>query len=179
MHTEARDQCRRMYEDYLPVVLGYFRRNGFDSEEARDLAHDTFLRAFKGLPTFRADASEKTWLLTIAKHVGYNKLRAQATQKRQAVQVPLDEEDALSDRRPAGTPYENVRRREVREHLEVGLARLPVQVRRCWELHVLRGLKYREIAVLLKIEVGTVKSNIHEARRRLKPFVHQADGPAS
>lgn len=170
------DEFRAHYSTYLPAVIAYFRRRGFATDEARDLAQDTFVRAYHGWEKFRGEASFKTWVLRIAANVWRNELRARGAQKREAPRVSLEsapEPPASGGNTPFGDngtngPYEAIRDRERRELLHRALRELPPQMQRCMLLHVSGELKYREIAVVMKISIGAVKSQLHEARARLK-----------
>ncbi len=171
-----REEFQRQYTQFRPAVIAFFRRRGFPLEEAQDLAQDTFLRAFKGLPGFRGEASLKTWLLRIAANVWRNELRARGAQKREAAHVPLDDapESALTEgsatRTPDGQdgPFDALWEQERRELVTRALGELPPQMQRCMQLLVTGELKYREIADVMQISIGAVKSQLHEARERLK-----------
>jgi RNA polymerase sigma-70 factor (ECF subfamily) len=170
------EEFHRQYEQFLPAVIAFFRRQGFPLEEARDLAQDTFVRAFNGLPGFRGEAAFKTWVLKIAANVWRNELRARAAQKREAPRVPLDEapDSALAEGSGMGAadgndgPYDALWEQQRRDLVRVALQDLPPQMQRCMLLHVGGDLKYREIAAVMKISIGAVKSQLHEARERLK-----------
>lgn len=165
-----------LYATHLAGVIAFFRRRGFTAQEARDLAQDTFLRAYHGWEGFRREASFKTWVLRIAANVWRNELRARGAQKREGPRVSLDDapELAASDGSASfggnGTngPYDVLWQRQRRELVHRALRELPPQMQRCMLLHVSGDLKYREIAVVMKISIGAVKSQLHEARERLK-----------
>ncbi len=170
------EEFQQLYVQFFPAVIAYFRRQGFPLDEARDLAQDTFVRAFAGLAGFRREASFKTWLLKIATNVWRNELRARGALKREAPRVPLDEaqEQALAEGSGMGAedgkdgPFDALWERQRRELVRGALQDLPPQMQRCMLLHVGGDLKYREIAAVMKISIGAVKSQLHEARERLK-----------
>lgn len=147
----------------------FFRRSGCTAEESSDLAHDTLLRAYKGLDAFRHEASEKTWVLRIAARVLANHWRARSTVKRKAHVVPFDAAAELDAPTPAHEdPQKVLLDGEARDLIAKALETLPPQMRRCMLLYVTQDRKYREIAVILRISVGAVKSQIHEARTQLR-----------
>jgi RNA polymerase sigma-70 factor (ECF subfamily) len=170
------EDFQRLYVQFYPSVMAYFRRQGFPLEEARDLTQDTFVRAFAGIAGFRREAAFKTWLLKIATNVWRNELRARGAQKREAPRVPLEDapEYALAEGSMSGAddgkdgPFDALWERQRRELVQGALKDLPPQMRRCMQLHVGSDLKYREIAAVMKISIGAVKSQLHEARERLK-----------
>ncbi len=172
----AREEFQRQYTQYRPAVIAFFRRRGFPLEEALDLTQDTFLRAFNGLPGFRGESSFKTWLLRIATNVWRNELRARGAQKREASQVPLDEapESSLTESSASRVvdgqegPFDALWEQERGELVTSALNELPPQMQRCMLLLVTGEMKYREIADVMQISIGAVKSQLHEARERLK-----------
>ena len=170
--------CQELFEKYASYLKAFFRRRGFSTEEAEDLTQETFLKAQKGLPDYREEASLMTWLYRIAENVVRNLLRARSTHKRRGNEVPVEDLDPLeirSPRRgaPAGSvtpagPLAGVLVDEQLKDLQEALQQLSPEVQRCLILRVVDGLKYREIAVILKIPVGSVKSRLSRARQHLR-----------
>jgi RNA polymerase sigma-70 factor (ECF subfamily) len=164
---------RRLFEEYSRRLYYFVRRRGFPSEECPDLTQETLFRVYKGWGGFRQEASVKTWLFKIAAHVGLNSLRDQRAAKRRGRLVPLDE---VPEGFPeAGAPYvarrgllDELHARELVGRVRSAMDELPPQMRRCVVMYVDQELKYREIAAAMNISEGAVKSQIHEARRRLK-----------
>lgn len=175
--SNGQDDFHGLYVAHLAGVITFFRRRGFATDDARDLAQDTFVRAFHGWQRFRGDSSFKTWILRIAANVWRNELRARAARKREAPTLSsLDESadpayEAATPRHGGnGTngPDDVIWTRQRRELVDRALRELPPQMQRCLLLHVRGDLKYREIAGAMQISVGAVKSQLHEARTRLK-----------
>ena len=170
-------EFRRLFDAYFEAICRYFRRRGVGQDQASDLAQETFLRVYRGLPTFRDEASPRTWIYLIAKNVWCNELRRRLAEKREAVEVSLqkvtEEGPALADNlRLAGWAeargaLDTVLADERREKLREALRRLPQRMRRCVLLRVHHELKYREIAVLMKTSIQTVKSQLSQAQGRL------------
>ncbi len=165
-------EFERLYAQYLPSMIAFFRRQGYRLEEARDLAQDTFVRAFNGFSGFRGDAAFGTWLSRIAANVWRNELRARGAQKRDARHVSIDEAEGLPASALAGDgkdgPYDAAWAQQRHDLVYEAIEKLPPQTQRCLRLRLVQNLKYREIAQLMRISVGTVKSTIHEARAMLK-----------
>ncbi len=183
---EQAERFRDLFQRSFGPVSHYFTRHGFSQEESADLAQETFVRAYRGLGDFRGDAEFKTWLFATARNIGLNAMRARRAQKRQALEVALDDLDPQSSPRfveveegsreeteeprlPGDDPYplEGLLSQERSQQLRQALADLPSEMRRCVLLRVGQDLKYREIADLLGISIGTVKSQLFEARQRL------------
>jgi RNA polymerase sigma-70 factor (ECF subfamily) len=175
-------EIERVFKQYGPSVTYFFARRGFSTEDCRDLTQETFVRALGGLSGFRRDAKIETWLLRIAANVWKNHLRSRKAIKRDAPTVSLDaareqggeaaEAPGPAARgwgpgRPAG-PQERLLEQERARMLRDAVATLPPRMRRCTLLRIDRGLKYREIAAILKVSIDTVKTQLHQARYRLK-----------
>jgi RNA polymerase sigma-70 factor (ECF subfamily) len=183
------DDFHGLYVAHLPAVIAFFRRRGFTTSEARDLAQDTFVRAFNGWDKFRHESSFKTWVLRIAANVWRNELRARGAQKRDAPPMSSFDETMEAALGAASTrygdngtngPYDIVWTRQRRELMHRALRELPPQMQRCLLLHVSGDFKYREIADVMNISIGAVKSQLHEARERLKTRLGRfLDGPGA
>lgn len=168
-----------LYRSHYRLIRGFFRRRGLPDEDCRDLTHDTFLGAYRGYEDYRGDASYKTWLLTIAGHLWLNRLRDRSAAKRSSPEVALDgwpdggeallAQDALTD--GPTDPLTDVLDAERQQLLRRAVDALPPQMRRCFLLYVYQGRKYREIAELLGISIETVKSQIHQAKEKLRQHV--------
>lgn len=172
-----RELFRELFDRHYRRVFRFFRRWGFDAEEADDLAQETFLKAYAGLAEFRGDASESTWLFTIAANCLRNELRKRGTLKRAAVEVSRDElseaeraEPSVFTRTGHGreAPLERLLRKEQYLALDAAIADLPPKMGRCARLRLEQGLALREIAALLQLSPETVKAHLFQARRRLK-----------
>lgn len=178
--SERDDELSQVFEDLAPSVSYFFSRRGFSPEDCRDLTQETFLKAFRGLSGFRDEAGLKTWLLRIAANVWKNALRDQQAVKRSAMKTVSLEEiqtvarplsrvvSTIPNPPPAPNPLDHVIRSEASRVLREAVEELPPRMRRCVLLRIDRGLKYREIATVLSVSVDTVKTQLHQARQRLK-----------
>lgn len=142
-------------EHYSAVYRFCVRRVGVD--RAADVAQETFLTAQKALPKFRGESSLSTWLFGIA----HNECRRASRQSRgEPMPLELDEsligasggENALVDR----------------EAIRTALARLTQEHREVVLMHEIEGMTYDEIAVVLSVPAGTVKSRLHHAFLNLR-----------
>ncbi|MEM9554424.1 MAG: RNA polymerase sigma factor [Acidobacteriota bacterium] len=167
---------RRWYQP----VRGYFRGLGLSLDEAKDLTQETFLRATRAADDYRGGLDEASWIFTIADNVWKNELRRRGAQKRAADTVSLessapgdyDEGEAwLDPPAPAAGPLDRALDRERRERLESAIATLPPRMRRCFELRFVEQMKYREIAALEQVSESTVKTQMFQARRRLRELL--------
>lgn len=126
-------------------------------DEADDVTQDTFLRAFRSLPTFRAESSGMTWLLAIARHACVDALRRRGRARR------------LSSRLAAVTrPSELVAPDESGvTDLESLLASLSDDQRLAFVLTQVLGRPYREAAEICGVPIGTIRSRVARAREQL------------
>jgi RNA polymerase sigma-70 factor (ECF subfamily) len=153
-----------------------------DADEALDAAQEAFVKAWRGLPRFAGDARFSTWLTRIAINQCRNELRRRRTVKHQhllsldATRPDADGADvALVATLPASgpTPYEAARGHEVEAALAVALTELDDEAREVLLLRDAEHLSYDDIAEVLEVPIGTVRSRLHRARsdlhRRLAP----------
>jgi RNA polymerase sigma-70 factor (ECF subfamily) len=149
-------------EHYEAVYRFCARRVGM--ERAADVAQETFLTAQRALSKFRGESSLSTWLIGIA----HNECRRASRQMRT--------EPLLLDVDPARPSSERSEETLVdREALRAALARLSEEHREVVVLHELEGLTYEEIAVIVGVPVGTVKSRLHHAFLNLRKVLMPAE----
>jgi RNA polymerase sigma-70 factor (ECF subfamily) len=149
-----------------------------DAEEAGDLTQETFLSALKAIKKFRGEADLKTWLFRIAINESRNRFRwwkRRFREKTVSIDAPTgDGETALSDTFSSNTknPEENALQRERENALHKALRDLPDIFREAVVLCDIEGLSYEEIAAILDINLGTVKSRIARGRDELRRKLH-------
>ena len=145
-----------------------------DPEEAGDLTQETFLSALKAIRSFRGEAELKTWLFRIAVNHSRNRFRWWKRRKRSET-VSLEKEigtgsitiaDTIAD--DSESPEDAVLRNERRRQLMAALNGLPEIFREAIVLCDIEGLGYEEIARVLNINVGTVKSRLARGREQLR-----------
>ncbi len=149
MEQLARAHYERIYR---------FCASRIGAENAADAAQETFVTAHRVKAKYRGDASVLTWLLGIAHNECRRWLRS-----RKAVPVPL-ELSTESEPRVASPEAALVDRRALSD----ALARLSEEHREVVILHEIEGLRYEEIAGVLGVPVGTVKSRLHHAFGHLR-----------
>ncbi len=166
----------RLFELHDRRVRNFFQQRGFSPEDARDLTQDVFLRVFRGIASFRLESGFKTWLFEIADHVYQNELRRRGAGKRKGWEISLETGGKDEEGKPAGyepppsepRALDDVLERERSIALSQAIQALPDQMRTCFLLRYDQGRKYKEIAVLMKISIDTVKAHLFQARKRLK-----------
>ena len=140
-------------------------------EDALDLAQDAFFQAWKALPTFQGESSFATWLYRLTSNAAIDYLRRQ---KKQRGDMSLDDEELGLDAVDTGPgPQDAAERTEVRSVVAAGLQELSEGHRQVLVLREIQGLSYEEIADVLEVDLGTVKSRISRARSALRKILLQ------
>lgn len=170
-NAAAFDLLVTRYSDDLFALL---YRLTEDPEEAGDLLQETFLNALKAIKKFRGEADLKTWLFRIAINESRNRHRWWRRRRREktfSLDAPVGETDTPFSETMAGeaaSPEETALRQE-RERLLIGaLKDLPDIFREAVILCDIEGFSYEEIAGILEINLGTVKSRIARGREELR-----------
>ena len=148
---------------YQHRVFGVALRMLGSAAEAQDAAQEAFLRAHRGLAGFRGDAKLSTWLYAITSRLCLNRL---ASGERRLVR--RGEETLLRLADEGRQPDAALERSELEAALHRAIAELPEERRIVVVLRDLEGLSYEEIAKVLDLELGTVRSRLHRARADLK-----------
>jgi RNA polymerase sigma-70 factor (ECF subfamily) len=167
---------------YQQELYGYLRRYLNDAALAEDVFQNTFLQLYQKADQYQADRPVRPWLYTIATHQAIDALRRAG--RRPTVSLdqlrevdPKGESQSLLDVMEAagGDPFEHLEEAERRDRVRQSLAELPEHLRSTVILAYYQGLKYREIAEILGIPVGTVKSRLHVALGKLQASWQPSD----
>jgi RNA polymerase sigma-70 factor (ECF subfamily) len=147
-----------------------YRFTGKDGE-AQDLTQEVFLRVYRTLKTFRAtEGAFTTWLARLTRNLlidNYRRTRQERLTDSIEEQLPRIEESLSAASRPAARTDAMVAGREASEILQAGLQKLSPELREAVILRDLQDLEYREIAAILRIPEGTVKSRLNRGRAEL------------
>lgn len=157
-HLIERYQSRIFHTTYRML------RNREDAEEA---AQDTFVRAFRGLAKFRAEATFSTWLYRICYNVCLNYLEKRRNAKPRAPEAELAH---LTD---PGSPDHILADRERQALVEEALEDLPAHFRSVVILYHTQQLSYQEIAEVLRLPLNTIKTHLFRGRALLRRLILQ------
>lgn len=161
-----------LLQRYQRMLANYFYKQCYDRTLAQDLVQETFLRILRSAHRYRPEAKFKTYLFTVARNLWIDQHRSRkAAPKTISADLPLAEDGAtLADVVPTAEmgPDSSLEGREVATLVREALERLPEGQREVWLLAVDQDLKQREIAEILEIPLGTVKSRMNAAVTRLR-----------
>lgn len=163
--------CEQLVAEHQAMVFQLGCHLLGSRDEAYDLSQEVFLRVFRTLDRFRADASLKTWIYRIAINQASNRRRFWSRRHRLG-QVSLDAHVEVhgepTEATDASSPHRILASKQLAERLTVALDALPFDQRTVIILREVEGLSYDEIAQALDIAVGTVKSRLTRARQALR-----------
>jgi RNA polymerase sigma-70 factor (ECF subfamily) len=169
-HREAFGVIVRRYEREL---YGYLRRYLGDGDLAEDVFQNTFLQLYTKINTYEPGRRVRPWLYTIAKNQAIDAMRRTGRHPLVSLDQSAETEEgdvqsllSLVENRhqgPSDAAFDEERKQLIRASVE----RLPDFLRQVVILAYFQGLKYREIADILRIPVGTVKSRLHAALTKL------------
>jgi RNA polymerase sigma-70 factor, ECF subfamily len=157
----------KLYTRSAGRVFAVCMRMTGDSQRARELAHDTFVRAWERLSTFRGEAAFDTWIHRIAVNVVLTEERGE--RRRRARLVEHDDDEEGTDAR-FGAPGPDV---EQRIDLERAIAALPQRARQVFVLHDVEGYRHDEIADRLELQASSVRAQLHRARRLIMRMLNR------
>lgn len=156
-------------ERFQRPVFTLIARMVGDAMTAEDLAQETFLKAFRRLSTYDRERKFSSWLFKIAHNTAIDHLRRRrltTVSLEAGEELDADYDPALVDPE-AETPEEAAQRSDLARHLERALASLRPEYREILVLRYREGLAYNEIAEVMQVPLGTVKTHLHRARREL------------
>ena len=159
--------------EYEKNVYNIALRMTGNSEDAADMTQEAFIKAYNSLQSFRGDSKFSVWLYRIVSNVCLDFLRSKNRRPTVSLSVEDDngEDTQLDVADESQSPELLLDRKLTRESVRRGLDSLPPDYRQILLLREIQGLSYDEIAQALGLEVGTVKSRIFRARKRLCNFL--------
>ena len=168
-HRREWGQLVRRYQARVYAVTWHYMRN---SEEARDLAQEVFIRIYRGLKSFHGSRAFVPWMLSLTRNACIDRLR-ELKARPPAHDVLVEETHELSDR--AATPEELSDRASRRRLVYRALDDMNDKSREIILLKEIQGLELEEIARMLRIPVGTAKSRSYRARIELAAKIRILD----
>jgi RNA polymerase sigma-70 factor (ECF subfamily) len=173
MATYARGDQAAFHELFLrfsPVLLGLFRRQGAQPDDAQDLLQQTFLHLHRARLDFEQGNLVRPWLFTIALNVRREMGRKRARRREGA----LEQEPAAN----ASSVSQAIESSEDAARVRQGLGALPDAQREVIELHWFQGVAFAEIASIVGASVSAVKVRAHRGYERLRELLGDGTAPA-
>jgi RNA polymerase sigma-70 factor (ECF subfamily) len=172
------EQGDRTFSDLMRVhrdpLIRFFYRRTQDRETAEDCVQEVFCRIYQARAGYQPTGRFRAYLYRVARNLWIDRFRREMRRPRFHSLERIDPVDfsgsparnRVADLGP--TPSENVRRREVSDRIDAAIGLLPSGQRQVFRMSENEGLRQEEIARRLEIPVGTVKSRMHTAIRRLR-----------
>lgn len=171
------DAFEQLLLEHQKNVYNLCYRMAGNPDDAMDLSQETFLRAWRCLDQYQFAPAFSTWLYRLCSNICIDFLR----RRRRQQTVPLTFEDAdgeeqtyaVPDAQPL--PEEQVELKLTRETLAAAMAQLLPEHRAVLQLRVVNEMSYEQIADVLDIQIGTVKSRLSRARNQLKKILERGN----
>ena len=172
VRAERRDEA-------IALLLPDFRRKVFglaysflrDREAAEDVTQEVFIKVWRALPGFDGRASMSTWMYTIARNASLSALRARRPQSSLSDPEVMEAVEAINPVPPADIIADRAAIRQL-------VDQLPTKQRQVVMLFYMEGQSHEEVAAMLAMPVGTVKTLLHRARARLSAAVGNVSATA-
>ncbi|MFN2449271.1 MAG: RNA polymerase sigma factor [Candidatus Baltobacteraceae bacterium] len=159
-----------LVERYDRAVFHLALRTLRDREEARDAAQEAFFKAYRALRTFKPEAKFSTWIFSITYHACCDRL---ARRKRYSNEELPERAD------PAAGPEREAVAKDEAGRLHAAIGALPEKYRTVITLYHLQGRQYEEIAQVLQMPIGTVKTHLFRAKDQLRKLLSESPAGVS
>ena len=172
---------------YHQQVYSLVARTIQNPADAPDLTQEIFIKIYRGIRGFHGDSSLRTWIYRIALHEASNQRRWWSRHRRQEITIetevgqsaeghPVCLKDTLAD---AGeSPFDFAAHEQIRARVEAELRQIPEPFRTVVVLRDIEGFAYEEVAEILNVNIGTIKSRLMRGRAQLKarlePYMREA-----
>jgi RNA polymerase sigma-70 factor, ECF subfamily len=180
LRTGSERAFAELIAQYHQPLYSLIARSLQDPADASDITQEVFIKVFRNIRSFHGDSSLRTWLYRIALHEASNQRRWWSRHKRQevAMEAPCSrcEAEADSEAQSLGatladggcSPFDSAAQEEVRHRVEAALREVPEAFRTVVVLREIEGFSYEEIADILRVNLGTVKSRLTRGRAALR-----------
>jgi len=162
MKTEGQDEFVRFWDQTCDKVRAYMFCACNNATDAEDLTQECYIRAFRNWAAFGGAGSRQAWLFAIARNARVDWFRKRARENRVLRSRAEDEVEAAFE--PAGDDHEAIRR---------AIDRLGADQREVIHLRFAAGLNYAEIATMLNVPVGTIRSRLHRGLETLRGMIEE------
>ncbi len=160
---------RRFREKIFSIAFGIT----LDAEESQDIMQEVLLQVYRSIGDFRADASLTTWLhrITVNRCLNWKRRWARRFKWLHVSTDSTDDQPAIEPQSELPSPETRMTGAQTRQQIDYALKLLPEKARTVFVLRELEGLSYEEIAEVTGAKLGTVRSRLYHARKRLKEIL--------
>ena len=180
LQSGSEDAFAQLITHYSAPLYSLIARSLPNSADAADITQEVFIKIFRSIGGFHGESSLRTWIYRIALHESSNSRRWWSRHKRQEVTIDGDSaqegaeacfplRETLADQRDS--PYQSACQGELRAVVEAALRDVPENFRTVVILREIEGMAYDEIAGILNIQIGTVKSRLLRGRASLRKLL--------
>ena len=180
LRAGSEDAFSWLISRYHQPIYSLLVRTVRDPADAADLTQEVFVKIFRGIGSFHGESSLRTWIYRIALHEGLNQRRWWRRHKEQEVTIetemvdcesgePVRLKETLVD--SSYSPYEMATQAESRGRVEAALRQVPEPFRMTLILRDIEGFVYEEVAAMLGVNIGTVKSRLVRGRACLRQIL--------
>jgi RNA polymerase sigma-70 factor (ECF subfamily) len=162
----------RLVAEFQGKVYGFALTFTPDRDEAADLAQEALVKVYRAIGSFRFQCAFSTWLFQIVKNTFLDAAKSRAWRER-ALAAPIEEGGELAE---SAMAEEGLLREEDRRALARALERVPMRYRMVVVMFDVQGFSYDEIAQILDVPVGTVKSRLKRGRDALREAIFRSGG---
>ncbi len=175
MEPDAEDKRQTFEAEAIPFLDTVYRvalRLAGDPSQADDLTQETMLKAYRAWHQYKRGTNVRAWLLTILRHTFINEYRRE---KNRGTTVDVAEYEQFTvfhdvqEADPEGRFFDQI----VDEEVVQAIDKLPEEFRECIVLSDVADLSYQEVADIMKVPVGTVKSRLYRARQALQRLLYE------
>lgn len=153
-----------MYEKYKRPFFSLIYRHTNNLEASEDLLQDSFLKIFKNLQYVKSEETFNGWVYRIVINTCYSYLRSKKTQVQKTIPLDLVE-------RTIEAKDQNTQESVIRKPLDEAIKSLPKKLKSVFLLHDVQGFKHHEVARILGCSIGTSKSQLFKARKKLREYL--------
>ncbi len=156
---------RRLVESYQRYAFSLAFRIVCNEEDARDITQETFIRVWNRIGGYTGEAKFSSWLYKIVVNLAFDRLKGEKRRRRLFLALPVLPEDRVPD---TGTALDDeIVNRDLAEKIRKIGEQLPLKQRMVFVLRDLQDLSVEEVAEILEMSPGSVKTNLCYARQRI------------
>jgi RNA polymerase sigma-70 factor (ECF subfamily) len=188
LRAGSEDAFAQLIGQYSQPIYSVIARSLQDPADAADITQDVFIKVFRNIGSFHGDSSLRTWIYRIALHEASNQRRWWKRHKRQEITIDAEfdsdepgESFCLRDTLTSHetSPFDSASQSQMRVKVETALCEVPEAFRTVLVLREIEGFAYDEIAEILDINIGTVKSRLMRGRAALREALESIDAAAA